>query len=662
MAVTATSTTLGSSTTGALTSSGIGSGLDVNTIVAKLMSVEQQPLTLLDQKQSSYQTDLSAYGTLNSLISAFQGAMKNLSDTASYQGLSASPGDASVFTASATSAAAPGNYSVSVTNPAQTQIMAAAGIASAQNASSTGTLTIQVGSGMAATVTIDASNNTLEGLRTAINAAGVGVTATIVNDGSASPYKLVLSANATGASNTIQITNNLAAGELHDAVASLAEVRAGKDAELTVNGVAVKSASNSVTTVIPGVTLNLLKAGDTTLSVSRNNATMQASVTAFVNAYNNVNSTIASLTSYNATTKQGGPLLGDSLAQNLQTQIRSILTRAVAGTGGTLTTLSQIGVSFQKDGSLAVDSTKLGNAITANYSGIAALFSVQGKSSNSLLSYVSAGAKAVAGDYQVNILAAATQGAATAGSAPAGSTVIDATNDGFSVSIDGAASGALTVAHGTYTPAQLASALQTAINGSTVLTAAGAGVAVTLNSGNLVIASKNYGTLSSVTSIAGSALSALGYTGAEGGTGTDVAGNFVRNGMTYTAIGSGQLLTATAGTAADSLKILYTGTPAQAAANSSATLNYSKGYASTLYEFATTMLDPSGSIAGRTTGLNASIADIGKQRDAINRRLTQVEANYRAQFTALDSMIASLNQTSSFLTQQLANLPTTSSK
>jgi flagellar hook-associated protein 2 len=240
--------------------------------------------------------------------------------------------------------------------------------------------------------------------------------------------------------------------------------------------------------------------------------------------------------------------------------------------------------------------------------------------------------------------------------------VIDATNDGFSVSIDGAASGALTVAHGTYTPAQLASALQTAINGSTVLTAAGAGVAVTLNSGNLVIASKNYGTLSSVTSIAGSALSALGYTGAEGGTGTDVAGNFVRNGMTYTAIGSGQLLTATAGTAADSLKILYTGTPAQAAANSSATLNYSKGYASTLYEFATTMLDPSGSIAGRTTGLNASIADIGKQRDAINRRLTQVEANYRAQFTALDSMIASLNQTSSFLTQQLANLPTTSSK
>jgi flagellar hook-associated protein 2 len=555
----------------------------------------------------------------------------------------------------------PGNYAVSVTNIAQAQVQAAAGIANAQNASSTGTLTIQVGSSAAQTVTIDTSNNTLEGLRDAINAAGAGVNATIINDGSASPYKLLLSATATGATNTIQITNNLAAGELHDTVASLAEVRAGKDAALTVNGVSVKSASNSVTTVIPGVTLNVLKAGDTTLAVARDNAAVQAAVGSFVNAYNNVNDTIAKLTAYNATTKQGGPLLGDSLAQNLQTRIRSILTNAVTGTGGTLTTLSQIGVAFQKDGSLAIDSTKLGNAITNNFSGIAALFSVQGKSNNSLLSFVGAGTQAIAGDYQVNITAAATQGAVTAGGAPAGSTVIDSTNDGFSVTIDGTASGALTLAHGTYTPTQLTAALQTAISGATALTAAGASATVSLNAGNLVITSKNYGTASSVASLAGTALSALGYAGGESGTGNDVAGNFVRNGATYAATGSGQLLTASAGSAADGLKILYTGTPAQVTTNGSATLNYAQGYASTLYKFASDVMDTNGSIAGRTAGLNASIADIGNQRDAINRRLTQIEANYRAQFTALDTMISSLNQTSSFLTQQLANLPTISS-
>jgi len=661
MAVSTTSSTLGTSTTGALTSPGIGSGLDVNTIVSKLMSVEQHPLTLLDAKRSSYQVDLSAYGTLTSLFGAFQGAMQNLSDATAFQGITANTADASIFTATAAKTAAPGNYTVSVTNIAQAQVQAATGIASAQAASSTGTLTIQVGTGAAKTVTIDTSNNTLEGLRDAINAAAAGANATVINDGSASPYKLLLSATDTGAANTIQITNSLSAGELHDTIASLAEVRPGKDAALTVNGVAVKSAANSVSAVIPGITLNVIKAGDTTLAVTRDVSSVQGAVGQFVNAYNNVNDTIAKLTAYNAATKQGGPLLGDSVAQNLQTRIRSILTNSVAGTGGTLTTLSQIGVAFQKDGSLAVDNTKLNNAITSNFTGIAALFSVQGKSNSSLLSFVGAGSKALAGDYQVNITAAATKGTATAGSAPAGSTVIDGTNDGLAVTIDGTASGALTIAHGTYTPAQLAVALQSAINGSTSLTAAGASVAVTVNSGNLAIASKTFGNTSAVASLAGTSLAALGYAGSESGTGSNVAGSFVRNGATIAATGAGQLLTASAGSAADNLKVLYTGTAAQVITNGSATLSYAQGYANSLYKFAGEVLDASGSLASRTAGINTSINDIGKQREALNRRLTQIEANYRAQFAALDTMISSLNSTSSFLTQQLANLPTINS-
>lgn len=656
MALTAAGSTVGTSTTGAITSPGIGSGLDVNTIVSKLMSIEQRPFTLLNQKQSSYQTDLSAYGTVSSLFAAFQGAMKNLSVAASYQGLTAASGDASIFTTSAATTATPGSYSVSVTNIAQTQVLAAAGIASAQSASSTGTLIVKVGSGAAATVTIDASNNTLEGVRDAINAAGAGVTASIVNDGSASPYKLVLTANATGAANTVQVTNNLTAGELQDTITSLAEVRVGKDAALTVNGVAIKSASNTVTTVIPGVTLNLNKSGDSTLTVTRDSASLQASVTSFVNAYNNVNSTLGTLTGYNAATKQGGPLLGDSAAQKLQVQVRSILSRAVAGTGGSLTTLSQIGVSFQKDGSLAVDSTKLTHAITTNFSGIAALFSVQGKSGNSLLSFVGAGAKAVAGDYQVNIAAAATQAAVTAGLAPAGSTLIDGSNDGFSLNLNGTASGVLALAHGTYTPAQLAVAVQTALNGSAALGATGAAPTVTLDSGKLVITSKDFGIAASISGISGTAISALGYSGSESSAGTDVAGSFMRNGVSYAATGIGRVLTANSGSAADGLKIQYTGTSAQLATNNTVALNYAEGYASLLNKFATNVLDPDGPVAGRTAGLNSSLKGLDSQRAAINRRLTQIEANYRAQFANLDTMISSLNQTSSFLTQQLASL------
>lgn len=662
MAVTATSSTLGSSPTGAVTSPGIGSGLDVNTIVAKLMSVEQRPLTLLDKKQASYQTDLSAYGSLKSLFSSFQGAMKNLSDPANYQGLTASSADSTILTASAGQGAAPGNYTISVANTAQAQVLAATGIASLQNPSSTGTLTLQVGSNTAATITIDSSNNTLAGLRDAINAAGAGVTATIVNDGSATPYKLVLSANATGASNTIQVTNNLAAGELHDAVASLAEVRAGKDASLTVNGVAVKSASNSVTTVIPGITLNVTKAGDTSLNVSRDTSMLQAAVGSFVNAYNNVNGTIAKLTAFDPTTKTGGPLLGDSLAQSLQTRLRNVIGSAIPGTGSSLTTLSQIGVSFQKDGSLSLDSSKLSNVMTSNFSGIAALFSEQGKSGNSLLTFIGAGDAATAGDYQVNITTAAAQAAATGNNAPAVSTVIDGTNDGFAVTVDGTASGNVALAHGTYTAAQLASALQTAINSSSALKTAGASVNVAVTGGKLAITSATYGSASTLSAIAGTGISALGFSGTESGVGANVAGSFVRGGVTYTATGVGQVLTAAAGSGADSMSVKYTGTASQLASNNSITLNYAEGYASRLYKFAGTVVDPDGSLASRTDGLNKSIADLGNQRDAINRRLTQVEANYRAQFASLDTMISSLNQTSSFLTQQLANLTASTSK
>jgi flagellar hook-associated protein 2 len=119
-------------------------------------------------------------------------------------------------------------------------------------------------------------------------------------------------------------------------------------------------------------------------------------------------------------------LIGDSTVQQLQSRIRSTLSNALAGTGSSLTTLSQIGISFQKDGSLALDSAKLTKAMNSNFPDLAALFGVQGKSGNSLLSFVSSGADSKPGDYQVNITAAATQAAAVAANAAAGSTLIDA--------------------------------------------------------------------------------------------------------------------------------------------------------------------------------------------------------------------------------------------
>jgi flagellar hook-associated protein 2 len=654
--------TAGINTSALMTAAGIGSGIDVNSMVSQLMAVEQQPVTLLQQQQASYQTQVSALGTLQSAVATLQSAMQALANPATFQTLSAISSNTSVLSAAAGTTTAPGNYAISVGHTAQAQALAATGLASQNNPSSTGTLTIQVGAGAATTVTIDSSNNTLAGVASAINAANAGVSASIINDGSATPYRLVLSANAGGSANTISVINNLAAGELHDAIAGLTEVVPPQDATLTVNGVAITSASNTVTGAIPGVTLNLQATGSTTLTVAPDSSTIQANVNNLVNAYNVLNSTIGGLTSYDATTKTASPLTGDFTAQNLLTQVRSILSQSLSGMGGGPNTLSQIGVTFQRDGSLALDSTKLGNVINNNFSSLAGLFGVQGTSSNSLLSFVSAGAKSQPGTYQVNITAAAAQGSATANNAAAASTVIDASNDGFAMTIDGVASGTVTLPHGTYTPAQLAAAVQSALNGAAALTAAGVSANVTVGSGgNLIINAQDYGTQSTVADASGTAAAALGFDGTESGAGTDVAGNFVLNGQVIAATGAGQLLTGAAGTAADGLKAQYIGGPAQVATGANATFNFSQGFATQLYNFTTNALDTTGAIASEQNGINNTIQDINNQISDLNTRLAQVQANYMAEFTALDTLIASMNQTSSYLTTQLANLPLTQS-
>lgn len=656
---------ISTTSTGSLSSAGLGSGLDVNGIVGSLMAVEQRPLTLLSKKEASYQTQLTAYGSLKGALSAFQNTMQSLSNATAFQSLTATAGDTGILAAraSAGGGATAGSYAIHVGNIAHSQVLAASGVASLQNPTSTGTLSIRVGSGALQTVTIDASNNTLGGLRDAINAANAGVTATVVNDGSATPYKLVLSANTTGAANTIQITNNLSAGELYDTVAGLAQVRAADDASMTVNGVAVNSASNTVSSVIPGVTLTLAAGGDTAVTVANDTASAQAAVASFVKAYNDVNSTISNLTAYDAKTKKGGPLLGDFTAQNLQVQIRNVLSQHLAGVGGSLTALSQVGVSFQKDGTLALDNTKLAAATGSSFNDIAALFAVQGKSNNSLLTFVSSAAKSTPGSYKVDITAAATRGSATATGAPAVSTVVDGSNDSFSVVIDSVSSGTLSLPHKTYTASELAGALQTAINSSAALIAAGNSTTVALDgSGKIAITSQRYGTGSTVATLTGTAIIPLGFSGGETGAGINVAGTFSLNGTTIAASGNGQTLTGATGTAGEGLQIKYTGTPAQVVSGVDGTLGFSGGYATLLNKLAASALADGSALAGRSTGINSSLTDISAQRARINRQLTATEARYRAQFTALDTMISRLNSTSTFLTQQLANMPVNNNK
>lgn len=644
----------------AISSPGIGSNLDVNSIVSQLMSLERRPLTQLDRKEASYQAQLSAYGSLKGAISSFQSSLAGLRNPSRFESFRAQTGNAAVISATAASTAASGNYTVTVNALALPHVLQTAGAASTTTASSTGSITLQSGSGAIHAVTIDAGNNTLAGVRDAINAAQSDVRAVIINDGSATPYRLVLTASDGGSSNAITVNHTLTAGALRDAFDGLSTAQTAVDASVTVNGVVITGAGNTLADAIPGISLQLSGTGTTSLSVTRDTGAIQSAAQGFVKAYNDLSGALASLTAYNATTKQAGPLAGNSSALGVQAQIRAALGNALPGLSGPVTRLSQIGIEFKRDGLLALDAAKLDAAIAANPNEIGGLFALRARSDSNLLQYARSGAETTAGSYEVQVGAAATQAAVTAAAPPAASTVIDNSNDTFTFELDGVASGSVQIAHGTYAPAALGDALQAAIDGSAALDAAGAAATVTLSGGTLAINSVRYGDASQISALGGSALASLGFSGGETASGTDLEGHFVFNGQEISATGTGQELTAAAGAPADGLSVRYSGTAGQLLSGAEGTLNLSEGYAVILNRLATRFLETNGTINSRTEGIGRSIDEISRQRERLNLRMNAVEARIRAQFTALDTLLGRMSTTSNFLTQQLANLPSTS--
>jgi len=653
-------------------SSSVTSGLDVNALVSQLMTVEQQPLAKLDKQEASYQAKLSAFGSIKGAVASFQSTMRTLSNASSFRTVTATASDTSVLSATALTSALPGSYSVEVSSLAQSQKLVAAGQSGVGTAIGTGattTLSFDFGTitgtltdgkyeagatfstagGGVKTVTIDSSNNSLQGMRDAINAAGIGVTASIINDGSASPYRLVLSSDNMGAANSMKISatgdatvsallaNDPTAGALGQ---NLSESVSALNAEMKVNGIAISKASNTVSDVISGVTLNLAKLTTTpvTLTVAQDTAATAKAVNDFVTSYNELSKTLTDLSSYDAATKKGATLQGDATIRNLQAKLRNMLN--TTGTGA-LTSLSQIGVTFQRDGSLAVDSSKLNSVMQSNFDDIAGLFAATGKASDSLVTYNASGTSTKPGSYALNITQLATQGNETGTAAP--NLTIDATNDTLVMNINGINT-TITLASQTYASAlELASELQSKLNSATELSAAGISVSASLDAGKISVTSNSYGATSSVVATSGNGLSNIFGT-AISTTGVDVAGTI--NGVNAT--GSGQTLIA-ADSEALGLSVLING----GALGARGTVSYTQGYAYTLNNFATSVLASDGSLSSSTDEINTSIKSLAARRTALQHRLIGIEARYRAQFTALDQMLASMNNTSTYLTQQL---------
>lgn len=351
-----------------ITSLGIGTGIDANSIVEKLMTLERVPLNILNQREVSYNAKISAFGSLKTRFDAIKTAADNMADPAKLAAFTPTVGDSDVLSASAGSLAGPGSYSVQVLQLAQAQ-KSFSNLYGTSDTFAAGTLTF----------TIDGTNHdivfgggSLADVRSAINAADIGVTATTVTGDSGT--RLVYTAKETGtdAAFSLSVTGgdaNLLSLATFDGAHPNA--LAASNASVKVEGETITSQSNTITGAIPDVTITAKSVGTTTLDIARSSTSAVDTVKAFVTAFNSAVTELRTVSAYNTTTKVGATLNGDATVRTLQGLLRDTGNTTPAGiAGSTYETLSSLGIRFQQDGTLLLDETTLNSAIDTDFTAV----------------------------------------------------------------------------------------------------------------------------------------------------------------------------------------------------------------------------------------------------------------------------------------------------
>jgi flagellar hook-associated protein 2 len=384
MATTTTGTATSSATSGAIQSLGVGSGLDIKTLVSQLVASDRAPLDARISRQATkISTQFSALGTLKGALSTFQTALSPLTSGSQFLIKSATSADPATYTATTGSAAVSGNYDIEVRQLAQAEQLISTNFAGGAAAVlGAGQLQVTLGASTFG-VAIASGSATLADVRDAINSApgNPGVKATLVYGQAGA--QLVLASASTGASNAITVSVSGASGALAQLSytgtgdSHYTETQQARDSIIFVSGVEHHSASNVVDGAIDGVSLSLKAAKPNTTSslvVTDDQASVTANIQKLVSAYNTVLGQFQTLGKYDAATKTGGPMLGDYLLKDAQTSLSRGLTDRVTGISGTFNSLASAGITTAADGTLSVDAGKLQAALTADAGSIAKLF------------------------------------------------------------------------------------------------------------------------------------------------------------------------------------------------------------------------------------------------------------------------------------------------
>jgi flagellar hook-associated protein 2 len=638
--------------------SGLISGLKTDDIIAKIIEAGKQPIERYQARQANLRDQQAALQEANTRLGAVKDAAGQLALSSFFDSQSVTSSNTSVLSATAGTGAAVGQYTMTVQSLALAHQQVSQSYSDVDTTTlGTGTLTIAA-SGQTTTLNVDSSNNTLAGIRDAINRSNSNVGASIVQDGDSS-YRLMLYSKQTGTANALTIQSTLNGGT----APTLTDLQAAQDAKVQLgtgaHAITTVRSTNTVTDLIPGVTLNLASEAPNspvTIAVTQDTSRIKDAVQKLVDQYNNAIDYINQQSKFDPDTKKGGLLLSDYTLQGVQTDLQAVFTQSVKGISGV--TLAGIGVTMGNDGKLSLDADKLQSKLETDPEGLKQVLALSAKTTNTGVRLVSAGSKPIVdgSSYAVEITQAATQGRVTAGTTQTGALDADETLtiNGIAVGLTAGMSQADVVA------AINARAKDTGVTVSaTAAGGTGSGNFMTFrntaygSAASLSVISSlssASGVTSGVGDVTATAVSPAGETGSgTGALGRDVEGTI--NGEAAT--GTGQILTGSAGNeATDGLKLRITA----ATPGSLGTIQLFDGIASMAQRTITRITGSTGAIQGQEDGLDQRIQDLQDVIDSRADALQRQEDSLRAKFNRLEMSLAQLQSQSTQLSQQLGSL------
>lgn len=678
-------------------STGLGSGLEINSIVSAIVGAEKDPAMAKITKSTATATaKISAYGMINSELSSFKSSYSELTKTSTFSAASAVSSDSDILDAELGVGAETGNWEFEVKQLAQahTLVSAANTFSSVNDPIGTGDISFRFGSyntttdetGLTKnnfsvnadkpieTLTIDSSNNSLTGLRDAINEGDYSVSASILNDGS--DYRLVLSSKETGLQSAIELTvsdddgNNADSGGLSSFVYSAdiknsEQTSAAQDAKVVMNGITISRPNNEITNVIEGVTLNLN--GETqpgkkvSLNISKDTSKVEDQLHGFVDNYNSMIGKMNELTAFNGQGTENGILNGDTTIRSIQNLLRGVLNARVDHIGGSIHSFADLGILTARDGTLELNDTKFNNAMQNDMKSVANFFTAAGVASDSFISFDKSNSLTKPGSYSVEVNQLATQGTLT-GSKVNNLTIND-DNDTFRMRMDGVLSDEIVLSHGTYSSVgDLATEFKSKINSDPTFINKGITIKVIEDAGKLAFTSNRYGSASSVgfTNVDDDFLSDLGIGVLSGERGLDVKGKIAG----VDGVGDGQFLMSRNGDSTG-IKLSVEGGDLGDRGN----VVYGEGMSVVMNKLLGSIIDKSitansgdvglseGIIDGKIDSLYKNIADLEKKQENLTYRTDKLEARLYKDFNAMDSAVSGLGNTMTYLKGALDALP-----